>query len=558
MRRQLLALIGTTTVVVLVVLLVPLALLVRSHAEDRAMTDATERAQSVAAVVGGSLGRGASGRAVVQGVVDGLNGHGQPCTSVVLADGTVLGRGTSGVSADALKLARGGRAFTYAPDGEHSGGRVVMVPVLASGAQGKDPGRTRGKGAGADAGGGTEAGADAGGGTEAGADAGGGTGAGADAGGGTEAGADAGGGTGAGADAGGGTEAGADAGGGTGAGADAGGGSEAGADAGGGTGAGADAGGGSEAGAGQGRAAGHSASVVEVAVSEKQLHAGVLPSWLAVCGLGVALMLLGLAFADRLAARLVRATRQLAFVSDRLAGGELTARATPSGPRELRQLAGRLNELGERIDGLVTAERERGADLAHRLRTPVAALRLDAEGLHDADEAARIGESVAALERSVDGVIRAARRAGAAPGTQRGDLAAVARERTAFWTPLAEDQSRTVTVSAPPGPVWVRASRDELSAVLDTLIGNVLDHTPEGAGLWITVTPDGLLAVEDEGPGFADGGAEVAARGESGAGSTGLGLDIARTTAEDSGGGVELGTSAHGGAEVRCRFGACG
>ena len=35
-------------------------------------------------------------------------------------------------------------------------------------------------------------------------------------------------------------------------------------------------------------------------------------------------------------------------------------------------------------------------------------------------------------------------------------------------------------------------------------------------------------AVEDEGPGFAGGGAEVAARGESGAGSTGLGLDIAR------------------------------
>ncbi|WP_326689057.1 HAMP domain-containing histidine kinase [Streptomyces sp. NBC_01795] len=447
MRRQLLALIGTTTVVVLAVLLVPLALLVRSHAEDRAMTDATERAQSVAAVVGGSLGRGAGGREVVQGVVDGLNGRGQPRTSVVLADDTVLGRRTGGVSADALKLARGGRAFTYAPRDGHGGGRVVMVPVLASGAEGKEHGRVR--------------------------------------------------------------------------------------------------------------PSAHSASVVEVAVSEDQLHAGVLPSWLAVFGLGVALMLLGLAFADRLAARLVRATRQLAFVSDRLAGGELTARAEPSGPRELRQLAGRLNELGERIDGLVTAERERGADLAHRLRTPVAALRLDAEGLRDADEAARIGESVAALERSVDGVIRAARRAGADPGSQRCDLAAVTRERAAFWTPLAEDQSRAVTVSAPAAPVCVRVSREELSAVLDTLIGNVLDHTPEGAGLWITVTPEGTLAVEDEGPGFADGGAEVAARGESGAGSTGLGLDIARTAAEDSGGGVELGTSAHGGAAVRCRFGAC-
>ncbi|MFG3253732.1 ATP-binding protein [Streptomyces sp. NPDC048172] len=446
MRRQLLLLIGATTAVVLAVLLVPLALLVRSHAEDRAMTDATERGQSLAAVVGGSLspGREKEGRGVVQGVLDGLNGRGQPRTSVVLANGDVLGPRAPGVSADALRLARRGRAFTYAPDDARGGGRVVMVPVLgahASSAKGK-----------------------------------------------------------------------------------------------------------------------HSASVVEVAVSEDQLRAGVLPSWLAVAGLGVALMLLGLAFADRLAARLVRATRRLARVADRLAGGELSARAEPVGPRELRLLAGRLNELGERIDVLVTAERERGADLAHRLRTPVAALRLDAEGLRDEGEAARIGASVAALERSVDEVIRAARRAGAAPGSRRADLAAVARERAAFWAPLAEDQSREVTVDAPAAPVGVRVPEDELSAVLDALIGNVLDHTPEGAALSVTVAAEprhGVLTVQDEGPGFPDGTAETfSARGESGAGSTGLGLDIARTTAEHSGGDVTLGTPARGtGAAIHCRFG---
>ncbi|GAA2070852.1 HAMP domain-containing sensor histidine kinase [Streptomyces albiaxialis] len=455
MRRQLLVLIGATTAVVLAVLLLPLALLVRSHAEDRAMTDATERGQSVAAVVGGSLspGREKEGRGVVQGVLDGLNGDGQPRTSVVLANGDVLGPRAPGVSADALKLARGGRAFTYAPGDARGGGRVVMVPVL-----------------------GTHAGS------------------------------------------------------------------------------------GGAAGSATGAKGRHSASVVEVAVSEDQLRAGVLPSWLAVAGLGVALMLLGLAFADRLAARLVRATRRLARVADRLAGGELSARAEPVGPRELRLLAGRLNELGERIDVLVTAERERGADLAHRLRTPVAALRLDAEGLRDEGEATRIGASVAALERSVDEVIRAARRAGAPPGSRRADLATVARARAAFWTPLAEDQGREVTVTAPAVPVGVRVPEDELSAVLDALIGNVLDHTPEGAALSVTVAAErdhGVLTVRDEGPGFPEGTAETfAARGESGAGSTGLGLAIARTTAEDSGGDVVLGTPPGGtGAEIRCRFG---
>ncbi|MER7411839.1 sensor histidine kinase [Streptomyces cacaoi] len=574
MRRQLLVLIGVTTAVVLAVLLVPLALLVRSHAEDRAMTDATERAQSVATVVGSSLGRKDSGREVVEGVLDGLNGDGQPRASVVMADGTVLGRRAAGVSEAALRLARGGRAFTYAPGAEHGGGRVVLVPVLAGGgsagasstaggssaagspsasesssaegassaakpssakgassavqpsAKGASPaaGPTSASGSPSPSGPSSAEGASSAEGPSPAEGASSAEGSASPAGATTPAGSA----------------------------------SPAGASS-------AVTARAASTGASSGRgAAARSASVVQVAVSDEQLHAGALPSWFAVFGLAAALMLLGLAFADRLAARLVRATRRIAGTADRLAGGELTARAEPSGPRELRLLAGRLNELGRRIDGLVTAERERGADLAHRLRTPVAALRLDAEGLRDKEEAARIGASVAALERSVDGVIRAARRAGAEPGTQRCDLAAVTRKRADFWTPLAEDQDRAVTVSLPRGAVPVRVAPDELAAVLDTLIGNVLDHTPEGCGLWLTVEPaspdeDGcaVLRVEDDGPGFDDDA--VAERGASGAGSTGLGLDIARTAAEDSGGGVRLTRSpARRGAAVVCRFGPAG
>lgn len=542
MRRQLLVLIGVTTAVVLAVLLVPLALLVRSHAEDRAMTDATERAQSVATVVGSSLGRKDSGREVVEGVLDGLNGDGQPRASVVMADGTVLGRRAAGVSEAALRLARGGRAFTYAPGAEHGGGRVVLVPVLAGGGS---------AGASSTAGGSSAAGSPSASGSSSA------EGASSPSGPSSAEGASS-------------AEGSASP---AGAATPAGSASPAGASSAV-TARAASAHAASDVavtaraastGASSGRgAAARSASVVQVAVSDEQLHAGALPSWFAVFGLAAALMLLGLAFADRLAARLVRATRRIAGTADRLAGGELTARAEPSGPRELRLLAGRLNELGRRIDGLVTAERERGADLAHRLRTPVAALRLDAEGLRDKEEAARIGASVAALERSVDGVIRAARRAGAEPGTQRCDLAAVTRERADFWTPLAEDQDRAVTVSLPRGAVPVRVAPDELAAVLDTLIGNVLDHTPEGCGLWLTVEPaspdeDGcaVLRVEDDGPGFDDDA--VAERGASGAGSTGLGLDIARTAAEDSGGGVRLTRSpARRGAAVVCRFGPAG
>ncbi|NDZ99914.1 hypothetical protein G3I28_11315, partial [Streptomyces sp. SID10116] len=182
----------------------------------------------------------------------------------------------------------------------------------------------------------------------------------------------------------------------------------------------------------------------------------------------------------------------------------------------------------------------------------------DAETLSDPDEAHRIAADVSALERSVDDVIRKARRP--LREAPRADLAAVARERTAFWAPLAEDQSRTVHTDTPDAgvPVPVPVPADELAAALDALIGNVLDHTPHGTAFSLTVrrTPDGRaeLTVADEGPGFPDPGA-APDRGTSGAGSTGLGLDIARRTAEEAGGTFTTGPAAPGsGARVTLAF----
>ncbi|MFK8847625.1 sensor histidine kinase [Streptomyces sp. Ac-502] len=336
-------------------------------------------------------------------------------------------------------------------------------------------------------------------------------------------------------------------------------------------------------------------AVVLVALSESQLYAGTLASSLELAGIGVALVLLGLLVADRLGARLVGSARRLSRVADRLAAGDLAARAEPSGPPELRAVAREVNHLADRIDGFLTAERENAADLAHRLRTPVAALRLDAEGLRDPAEAERIAADVAALERSVDDIIRtareplraAARRGAAGPGaaarrgasgpgptdagtagpgtasaagTQRppcADLSAIARERADFWRPLAEDQGRELAFEAPGGPAVVRADPAGLAAAVDALIGNVFDHTPDGAGLRVTVaravSGGCLLTVEDDGPGFPAG--HVPERGRSGGGSTGLGLDIVRRSAEESGGSLECGAASGGGARVTARFG---
>ncbi|HET9443263.1 MAG TPA: HAMP domain-containing sensor histidine kinase, partial [Acidimicrobiales bacterium] len=206
--------------------------------------------------------------------------------------------------------------------------------------------------------------------------------------------------------------------------------------------------------------------------------------------------------------------------------------------------------LAARVRDLLAAEREAVADLSHRLRTPLTALRLEAESLAPADRR-RIGSGVDELERAVDRVIAEARRpARGGPGSC--DLVRAVRERVAFWAPLAEEQGRAWSLEAPADALPVPVHPGDVEAAVDALLGNVFAHTPEGTGFRVAVGPapggGRLLVVEDEGGGLPR--AHVVARGASGAGSTGLGLDIVRSTAEAVGGSLRLGGAAGGGARV--------
>jgi signal transduction histidine kinase len=293
-------------------------------------------------------------------------------------------------------------------------------------------------------------------------------------------------------------------------------------------------------------------AVVRTYVSDGELSHGVGRAWLILAVLGVALLGLGLLVADRLARSLVGSARDLASVSHELAAGRLDTRARPGATPELRDVSAALNHLAGRIQELIAQEREAAADLSHRLRTPLTALRLELESLRDPGEAARAEASVDALERAVSQIIADTRRPSRTVAGARCDAAEVVGERVRFWSVLAEDQDRTLTVPEPDGPLPVAVSRDDLAACVDALLGNVFAHTPEGTAFAVTLTsgPAGgaRLTVADDGEGFAT--ADPQERGVSGAGSSGLGLDIVRRTAESTGGSLALGRAPGGGALV--------
>ncbi|HEX4976304.1 MAG TPA: HAMP domain-containing sensor histidine kinase [Nocardioides sp.] len=284
-------------------------------------------------------------------------------------------------------------------------------------------------------------------------------------------------------------------------------------------------------------------TVIRTTVPRSVLREGVARAWASIIGLGAVLLLAAVLVAMRLGRRISTPVADLAQVAHRLREGDLHARALPAGPTETVELGVALNRLAERITELLEAERAAVGDLAHRLRTPVTALRLDVESAGDTTLAGRLAEHVAALQRTVDAIVNDARRPVRSAMSSSCDATRVVGDRVAYWRVLAEDQGRALTSRLPSTPLVVGADPEDLRDVVDVLLDNVFAHTPEGTGFSVRLERAGgrgRLEVRDEGP------AVPARHPGDRVGTTGLGLQIVRRTITALGGEVEIeqGTSA--------------
>ena len=290
----------------------------------------------------------------------------------------------------------------------------------------------------------------------------------------------------------------------------------------------------------------HGTTVVRASVTEADLQRGVMRAWLGIIALGLVLIAIGWVIARQLGRRISEPLRGVAQTAHQLREGDLSARAVVGGTPETVELARALNGLAERTGELLAAERAAVGDLSHRLRTPVTALRLDAEAVDDAAVSQRLQGHITALQLTIDQIVKEARRPVQSTLAARCDAAATVARRVAFWSVLAEDDGRGLVVDVDRGPLWVPVSESDLADLLDVLIDNVFAHTPDGTGFAVHVrrgTGTCVLTVSDEGGGWS-------AEPKPGPGHTGLGLDIARRTAQDCGGMLITSTTPEGGAKI--------
>ncbi len=245
-------------------------------------------------------------------------------------------------------------------------------------------------------------------------------------------------------------------------------------------------------------------------------------------------------------------------------------------PDEIAPLVHELNLLFARVREAFDAQRYFVADAAHELRSPLAALRLQVQGLQRArDEATR----ELALERLLSGIDRATRlveqllllarqQAKASSGEPAQPVVLVDLARAALADAAVLAQQRQIDLGLVQGDAGETLGHpDALRILLRNLLDNAIRYTPEGGRVDVSVQHEGralLLSVDDSGPGIAEADrARVVDRfyrvQGSPAGGSGLGLAIVQAIAQLHGAPLALSTAPGlGGLRVQLRFSLAG
>jgi signal transduction histidine kinase len=296
----------------------------------------------------------------------------------------------------------------------------------------------------------------------------------------------------------------------------------------------------------------------EPPTSGRAVLVGIAQAWAVAAVLALALAALA---GYLLSSRISKPIVELTDASDRMADGDLTARAPVERVDEVGRLGESFNQMADQMESTVVALRRFVGDAAHEIGTPLTALRADlelAEGAASTDDERRlIGRALVQADRlqSLSASLLSLSRieAGDPNGTiERVDLAAILREAAESVASRAEQAGLALEIDVTQSPLTVLADRGRLQTVFESLLDNAVKFTPSGGIVTVSSRAEegwAATSVADTGIGIpeAEHGDVFSrfhrARNVAAYQGSGLGLAIVLATVERYGGTVSFESS---------------
>lgn len=286
-------------------------------------------------------------------------------------------------------------------------------------------------------------------------------------------------------------------------------------------------------------------------------------------------LLISVSLCGLLAKSITKPIQSLQKTAMAIAGGDLTARASPKlrgRADEIASLAHDFDRMAERVQLLLDQQKLLLRDISHELRSPLARLSISAELAKRGDLTAanRMQSDIKSLEKMISDLLTLAR-IDASDKYSRRDKVHIGRllqqiVKDAAFEGIREDKTVVQTGTF---ERYVSADTGLLHSCIENVVRNALRHTPHGGVVEVNVVDDSdvdsstvVISIKDEGAGVPEQALEqifdpffrVPSPGAHKQGGAGLGLSISKRIATLYGGSIAAQNLAHGGLQVQIRL----
>lgn len=263
------------------------------------------------------------------------------------------------------------------------------------------------------------------------------------------------------------------------------------------------------------------------------------------------IVLVPVAWATR---RIARPLRSLAVATRRFGPGDTSEPLVERGPQDVRDVVAAFNALRLRVTAMLEEKDRMLGAIGHDLRTPLASLRVRIESVEDDGDRAKMADTVAEMNRTLDDILSLARLGRPSEPLAEIDLSALVDAVVEDFRDLGSDVNFEEA-----DRLRVRLRPSLMRRAIRNLIENALKFAGMAEVSLVATASEIAIAISDRGPGIpADRLGDVfeaftrieGSRNKE-TGGIGLGLALARSIVRDAGGDVTLANRDGGGLTAR-------